>query len=253
MVLAATNYHRRMGGGGSDAQVIEASDGFLYVTKLIGNPQGTRILANEWAVASVGELLGVPIPPYDIVNVDDDFIQEINRIAGTNFGPGPQFGSRLIGQEEATVLPSTLDLMQTTVNLSSLATVIVLDTLVQNQDEKAAHLLVSKNDESMFWAVDHGHCLGVASGWDTLSVDNITLRKIHPELISGAQAFGQALEALADLTEESIQGVLDRAPLERWDVSSDETRRLVRYLVDAIPQVEEVINLSRPVFPNWTE
>jgi hypothetical protein len=44
--------------GGSQAHLLRVSDGGFYVTKLVGNPQHTRVFANEMLASRLGQWLG---------------------------------------------------------------------------------------------------------------------------------------------------------------------------------------------------
>jgi hypothetical protein len=45
--------------GGSQAHLLRVSDGGFYVTKLVGNPQHTRVFANEMLASRLGQWLGL--------------------------------------------------------------------------------------------------------------------------------------------------------------------------------------------------
>ena len=48
--------------GGSQSFSVQCDDGFFYVAKFMGNPQGNRTLINEWIGASLLSRLGVTTP-----------------------------------------------------------------------------------------------------------------------------------------------------------------------------------------------
>ena len=72
--LYAVQHVRRMRGG-SQAHLLRASDGGFYVTKLIGNPQHNRVLANEMFVSRLGQWLGLPIPDVGVIEVSEWLIE----------------------------------------------------------------------------------------------------------------------------------------------------------------------------------
>ncbi len=223
-----------MNGGGSRAQLVQADDGNQYVIKLIGNDQGTRILANEYVVGKLAELLGAPSPPVAIVSVDEFIVKSINSSLGAKFRPGPQFASQYLGRETVEVVPSNIDLMRAAGNCSSWLYVVVLDSLVQNTDRKETHVLMSRDRQSgelRFSAIDHGHCLGVAAGWTTLRPDNVALRPlIYGELVKGPDDYRDALNALRNLTRDQVERILDECPLTEWEVPSGDRGALSEYL-----------------------
>ena len=64
MSFKAITHIRRLRGG-SQAQLMVADDGHEYVIKFQGNPQTTRVLANEYLAARLARMikLNVPSPP----------------------------------------------------------------------------------------------------------------------------------------------------------------------------------------------
>src|ERR1700739_4294748 len=59
--IEAVQHVRKMRGG-SQAHLLRCSDGGYYVTKFQGNPQHTRILANEMFATRAGLWLSLPMP-----------------------------------------------------------------------------------------------------------------------------------------------------------------------------------------------
>ncbi len=215
--------------------MIEADDGKQYVIKLIGNDQGTRILANEYVVGKLAELLGTPSPPVGIVNVDEFIVNSLNSSLGTRFQPGPQFASSYLGGENVEVVPSNIELMRNASNANMWPFVVLLDSLVQNTDRtQPQHVLISRNRQSgelRFWAIDHGHCLGVAGGWTTLRTDHMALRPlVYGELVKGPDDYRDALNALRNLTRDQVDRILDECPLTEWEVPSGDRSALLEYL-----------------------
>ena len=60
--------------GGSQASLLECDDGDFYVTKMVGNPQGPNVLANEWIGNAIARSVGLRVPHSTVVSISDDFI-----------------------------------------------------------------------------------------------------------------------------------------------------------------------------------
>src|SRR5271157_1747313 len=58
--------------GGSQARIMLADDGKKYVTKLMGNPQCTRVLANDYLASRLARMIGLSVPEPVIILVDED-------------------------------------------------------------------------------------------------------------------------------------------------------------------------------------
>ena len=50
--------------------LVECSNGKKYVAKFCGNPDGSRILINEYVCASLGKLLNLPIPNFELAHIE---------------------------------------------------------------------------------------------------------------------------------------------------------------------------------------
>lgn len=268
--VRATEYIQMMFQGRSRSQLVMASDGKKYVVKLIGNPQGSRILANECVTTGLAEALGAPSVPGAIVEVGQDVVSQIDRnmkhllpAENLSFRPGLQFGSLYLGvawpfpsNGPLQILPSTVPLMAKTSNVSTWPNAIVLYALVQNEDSRHEHVLVAVDQASSgsgYWLIDHGHCLGVGRGWQTLMVDAISLREpVYPELVKGFDPFRDPLERMEAMTPVSIRRLLDSYPLKEWEVPREDQDALVRYIMAAKPRVAKVISESRGRFRSWS-
>jgi len=244
-----------MNGGGSRAQLVQGSDGKYYIVKLIGNPQGTRILGNEFVTGKLAAILDAPCPLVCAINTDQVMVDNINRTCGTSFRPGIQFAQEYLGNRPAQVFPSNPELMSKTANLRKWANAIVLDSLVQNEDLKDTHVLITlghQGSESEFWHIDHGHCLGVGRGWNTLIPENTPIRSpLYSNLISGPNPFGDVFERLQKLNERIIRKMFCQCPLSAWEIPPFEVNHLVTYLLAARNNVQNTIIACKNNFPNW--
>ena len=90
--------------GGSQARIMLADDGKRYVVKFQGNPQCTRVLANDYLACRMARMIGLTVPEPAIIQVDEKTIQE-QQITFTLAGravaarPGLQFGSAVVTGE----------------------------------------------------------------------------------------------------------------------------------------------------------
>jgi hypothetical protein len=61
--------------GGAQSHLLKCSDGHQYVVKVANNPQGRRILINEWIAWHIFNYLGVAQPEIAAVEITPEFIQ----------------------------------------------------------------------------------------------------------------------------------------------------------------------------------
>jgi len=98
--LYAVQQIRRLRGG-SQSQLLRASDGAYYVTKPQNNPQHVRVLANEMLATRLGQLLGLPVPSVDGIEVSEWLIEHAPELrielagSDTPWKAGVHFGLAL--------------------------------------------------------------------------------------------------------------------------------------------------------------
>ena len=81
--------------GGSQSQLMRASDGNFYITKFQGNPQHTRVLANEFLASRLGLYLGLPMPEVAVIYVSDWLIENTPELRFDVAGLGDTVQQRL--------------------------------------------------------------------------------------------------------------------------------------------------------------
>jgi hypothetical protein len=129
---------------------------------------------------------------------------------------------------------------------------IVLDALVQNEDLKDVHVLITVDGGTTnFWHVDHGHTLGVTRGWASLNPEHAVVRNLYPSLVHGHDPFKDAFERLEAMSEDAIQVAVQQCPLEHWGVASSELENLVSYVMSAKTKVRQSIIASKATWSNW--
>ena len=55
--------------GGAQSHLMRCADSNYYVVKFQNNPQHTRVLVNDWLGTRLAEMIGLPVPAAEIVNV----------------------------------------------------------------------------------------------------------------------------------------------------------------------------------------
>lgn len=247
--------HVRPMGQGSLSQLLRAEDGNHYVVKFLGNPQGNKILANEYVVGKLSELLDAPCPTVTAIVADNFIVSAVNASQHTNFQPGVHIGIRYLASDEVEIVPSTMELMRLATNVSEWPMVILLDSIFQNVDRKIPHVLIARNRQSqelVFWAIDHGHCLGVTNPWSTLNTQQVAVRSMadYSPLVNGEYPFSRALNRLLDLDAEDVGTVIQSCP--SWNVNETEKEALVSYVMEAVNGISDKLIAARHLFPGWT-
>ena len=102
MTIEVVEVQRRSSQGSTQPFLCKADDGNLYFVK--GRGAGYRSLICEWIAGCIGAELGLPIPPFEILEVPPQLLELPNDLGLADLGTGPVFGSRMIGVTELTTI-----------------------------------------------------------------------------------------------------------------------------------------------------
>jgi hypothetical protein len=140
--ISAVQQIRRMRGG-SQSQLMRASDGGFYIVKFQNNPQHVRVLANEFLATRLGLWLGLPMPQVAVIEVPEWLIANTPDLrielagAATPCSSGPQLASRYVVDPEQDMvfdyLPENL-MLEKTRNIQDFASVLAFDKWTGNAD-----------------------------------------------------------------------------------------------------------------------
>ena len=141
----AIRFVRKMKGG-CQAHLLETDDGDFYVVKFLENPQGKRILVNEWLASHILQHLGVATPAVSVIQIGSEFLKEnpdvFIQLAHRKLlvAPGVHFGSRFPGHPDSTAVydlfPSAL--LGKVANRSDFLGALALDRWMANTDCRQA-------------------------------------------------------------------------------------------------------------------
>lgn len=265
VAIEAVQHVKRMRGG-AQSHLMRASDGHYYVVKFQNNPQHLRVLANELLATKLGELLGLPVPQVEVVNVDSWLIEHtpelrIELVHGViSCVAGLQCGSRyVIPPAEGVIydyLPETL--LERVRNLDAFAGVLILDKWTCNADgRQAAFWKKSRERKFTVSFIDQGYCFN-AGEW---TFPDSPLRGVYGRNdvyrgVTGWNSFEPWLSRLQQLDEETLWHVAETVP-PTWYGETCDMERLIEQLLKRRNRVPELIldfkNSSREPFPNWAE
>ncbi len=126
---------------------MRCSDGHYYVVKFANNPQGSRILVNEFIAGRLAKLLRLPCPDTSLVEVREDLVRLTLGLAielrdmNISVEPGLAFGSQYPSYKCGGVrrLASVLDVplrgfAQQVECLSDFAGILMVDKWTCNTD-----------------------------------------------------------------------------------------------------------------------
>jgi hypothetical protein len=265
VAIEAVQHVSRMRGG-AQSHLMRASDGHYYVVKFQNNPQHLRVLANELLATKLGELLGLPVPQVEVVQVGAWLIEHtpelrIELVHGTvSCVPGLQCGSRFVvppsqGEVQEFLSDWILDRLR---NPEAFAGALILDKWTCNADgRQAAYWKKSRERKWTVTFIDQGYCFN-AGEW---TFPDSPLRGVYARNevyrgVTGWNSFEPWLSRLQELDEQKLWQVAETVP-PTWYGETCDMERLIEQLIKRRNRVPELIldfkNSSRHPFPNWME
>jgi hypothetical protein len=278
----ATAYLRPMRGG-SQTHLLGASDGHHYVVKLANNPQGRRVLVNEYLAWRILEYLKIPAQPASLIEISQDFLHTVNQeqqrlgiTLGRSFSPpapGWHFGSRYPGSPATTLVhdiiaENSLPLCR---NLNHFWGILLFDKWTANADARQSIFYRTKLEEldtpghavepgargliSSF--IDHGFCFN-GPYWDfpdRPGAGLYYLRRVYLQVRGWAQ-FEPWMERIRSFPPHILDEALREMPQEWFDeADTAQLPKLCETLLrrrDRVPRLIEDLRDKFPeIFPYW--
>jgi hypothetical protein len=263
--------------GGSQAHLIEATDGNFYVVKFLNNPQHRRILVNEWIAAWFLQYLGVSTPEIAMVRVSEAFLAG-NPEAYIQLGhgrraphPGWHFGSRFPGDPARSVVYDFLpdSLLEKVENLSEFLGVLAFDKWMGNADARQAVFFRARLKDWLpsstthplrlgFVAqmVDHGFVFEGPHWRLTESpIQALYFRPLVYQNVRGLEDFEPWLGRILNFPEEVIDQAVKQIPPAWLEGDEEELEKLLVQLLSRRRHVPGFLEASRGgrvnPFPNW--
>jgi hypothetical protein len=264
MLTTAVQHIKRMRGG-AQSHLIRCHDGHCYVVKFRNNPQHERVLANEYLATGLAELVGLPVPLTEVIDVPLDVVSQTSEmtiiLAGHEIrvDAGLQFGSRYVlspmeGQVFDYLAPQMLNRVR---NLGSFAGILALDKWTCNTDGRQAIFSRRSHDKKYTASfIDQGYCFN-AGEWTF--VDR-PLRGVYPRnevyaTVNGWDSFEPWLSRIEELDEQVIWRLAGEIPPAWYGGSWNELEVMVQRLIDRKPIIRELIltfrGSPRGPFPGW--
>jgi hypothetical protein len=258
--------------GGSQPHFMRCSDGHYYVVKFQGNPQGTRVLANELLGTRLAARLGLPTTEVAIIEVTEDLIQLTPHLhfemptAGhyrtrIPCRSGLQFGSRYPGDPHHLTLFDFLPDKQVSSmsNLRVFLGMLVFDLWTCNTDGR--QVIFGRQEIGtpyQGWMIDQGFCFnGKEWNFPDKPRRNLHTRQVVYERVRGIQCFEFWLDRLeSKIGPKLLLDIAKTIPPEWYEFDSESLHRLLEQLDSRRGGVRELLLLayqtSPQLFPNWT-
>lgn len=258
--------------GGSQARLIRCNDSAHYVTKFAGNPQHTRVLANEMIAYRLAKLIGVAVPKIDTIEVTSQFIRE-NGItfdqAGGTFpvDDGIACGSMFPGDPKHTPVFEWIpnDQLFAAHIRRAFCSALVLDKWLCNTDgrqvifhREPGEYETMKEGEYNAQFIDNGFCLN-AGEWNfpDASLRGLYLNRLVYSEVTGLESFDPWLSKAMSLTHSDIERAIGDTPEAWWFQQGDrDLGYLISVLYNRLQLLPGLLIDARDCcvkpFPKWT-
>jgi hypothetical protein len=270
--------------GGAQTHLLSASDGHHYVVKTRNNPQGHRILINEYLAWRILEHLKIPTQPANLIEVSPAFIEATNSISprfGATLGraftpaePGWHYGSRYPGPPNLTLVHDFIaeDSLALCRNLQHFIAILLFDKWTGNTDARQSIFFRTRladfapdpdtldpNHRGLIASfIDQGFCFN-GPYWDfsdRYAAGLYPMRRVY-QRVRGWQDFEPWLERIKTFPDDLLDRALREMP-QAWFTDQDwnDIPRLCETLLRRRPRVsrliEEVKDKLPDVFPSWS-
>jgi hypothetical protein len=273
--LFATEYIRRIRGG-THPFLMRCSDNNHYIIKFQNNPQGKRVLANDFLGALLAKRLGLSVAEPAVVDVSEKLVELSHGMTFTlrdttvRCRPGLSFGSRYVcdDPQDATFIGSsehantflTRHRMAKVTNLHEFVGMLVFDKWTSNSDSR--QVVFARRGTDASWSahmIDHGWCFGGAQ-WDFPDVlrEGVCFSEFAYESITGIEDFEPWLNRVEhEIDEPVLEQLASQIPTEWYDHDFAALRKLVATLYRRRGRVRQLL-LSTwedypKLFPSWIQ
>jgi hypothetical protein len=230
--------HLGLAGGGSSAQRYNVSEQpEAFVVKLKGNPQGTRVLFNEYLSGRLGELIGAPFGVHALVQVAEQLLPIVpgtNTRLGTE---GTQFGTVYYPGAQRDIAQ-----LKQAQNFATFPAVLAFDTFIARRNGRQHSVYPSSGDANgprdTGVIFDQGFAFSGSPVWTVASLaadracvaedSEFSLKQHYPHI----DAYEPYIRCIEALTRPVIQTLVAESPLAEWGVQPDEAAALVEWLFE---------------------
>lgn len=256
--LSAVRYVHRLNGG-SQAHLLEASDGGLYAVKFQNNPFNARALASEFLATRLGLWLGLPMPPVVIIEMPDWLVNrdllriEIDdRKRLVRCASGRQLAFRYVSSA-LEVLPHGS--LKELTNRQDFIRVLPFDQWTANCDNRQALFIRDKKRHYRAVFIDQHNCFN-AGRWTFPDWPHHAIydQRVYSE-VTGWFWFEPVLSRIEKITRFDLWKIATEIPPEWYQHDTAALSRLIERLYKRRFSVRQLVSKYRGVasnpFPRW--
>lgn len=209
-----------------------SDDSHLYWCKQLNNGHGPQSTINEVVCSVIGDSLGAPVAPWEILEVPEGLVG--TRTPPSSLGATsvldrlPVFGSRVVHSAD---IADSIRFEDNDDNYRRLPKLVAFWILCNAKD---LQVIYDMADDKRVYSIDHGMWFGSdESVWELASVDHLygQTEIAHPTRGMPPEHWEAAIEAVWRLDEDLVGKVLAAVPSE-WNSDVQQIAELVHYCLN---------------------
>ena len=241
--------------GGSQAELVEASDGLQYVVKSSDSPQGPQVVLHEALGTGLYRCLGLAVPEWTPIEISAEYIsanpcawyQELAGIRRPR--PGLAFASRAIGSQQEPPLEIVPRSWYARIrNRKTFWGALAVDFWAEHTDNRQALFLSNTHDQSLnAFFIDHGHMFGRSTKRKSVSYNACRYldRPIYEN--DGAESLEYWIQQIESQAKSIVDTALAALP-ESWVTKY--VLEIAARLIKRASQLRPLKTMVRDMFEN---
>ncbi len=240
---------KKMGNGSTIPYLVQCSDGKKYVAKFPGNPEGKRVLINEYICGSIARKLKLPCPLFELIKVKN-ISRHIGDDSEIELIDGTAFGSEYLDKVS---IADDYEVISKTDNKNDAIKILIFDIIINNNDRNPGNLLVNFKNKSLVM-IDHSHVFENEAIWDSNSLmatqnSKINVSKMNQKNYNNliqclncndyGQEIREFVKLVKKLTKKYFEELTSTIPND-WNISNEDKNALVEYLTTKFSRVDEI-------------
>ena len=221
-----------------------SDDSCLYWCKQLHNGHGPQSTINEVVCSVIGDSLGAPIAPWEILEVPEELV-------GTKTPPSslgttsvldhlPVFGSKLIHSAD---IADSIRFEESDDNYRRLPKLIAFWVLCNAKD---LQVIYDMADDKRVYSIDHGMWFGSDEGvWELAPTDHLygQTEIAHPTRCIPPEDWEAAIDAVWRLDQHLVDKVLAAVP-DEWNPDVQQVAELVHYCLNRRDYAEKRLRIE---------
>lgn len=254
-MLIAMKHFGNVGVGATLPQLFRANDRNFYVVKLQNNQLGSKVLANEFLAAKLGEILGLCFPAGRSIQIEKETIRQSWKLRELGIAAGRHFASQYLNHTEYLCENNLLK----ATNITEMAGTLLFDYMFHNADRtnNKKNLLLRKEETGYkIYAIDNSHLFRSAR-WTVDHLNNIArIIRVYCRCSYGLLLrnwlspvdFLPYVKKVQEISYKTIQKVVAEIP-EEWLPDDKERQVLIHYIVLRKDMAEDICEVLYKQIP----